>query len=625
MSSVSLFRGDYLKWLARWNFIWCLLLGGLVAVASVMFGPAAPALAADPPDDSACRECHSENQDEFTLPSGETFPLLVPLDALDNSPHHSHAETPVSCTDCHRSRVRYQYPHQPNPAQTRQEFRQEVSGNCQDCHFPHRPLHNDLDVPEADLPMCADCHGSHQIDRVDDVLNSMPANCVSCHTEQTTDWAADYVAPRPGFGQGAEGYVGSDYCAACHDQEYFTWRETLHAQMVQEVSTDSSVIMGNFNSADSALTFGRDEVLYTIGSRWKQQYLTRDEAGKFLILPAQWNIAQRQWAPYNPDTWQTTEWQQACGSCHVTGLDTQTGQFAEFGIGCESCHGPGADHVANPRQVKPFVGVDEQVCGQCHSRGQSPDGLPFPATYRPGDTLTDHFSFTTAESHVWPDGSAKSNYQQYMDWQLGSAMAAATNCTTCHAVHDNGVGRSQLRQPLNDLCVQCHNDKKAIVTHTPYHDRAVNQHDFTCADCHLPKMATSVEPYDISNHSFLQPNPQGTLDHGGLENMLNACNTCHTDVGETPAWAVSTINYAQISVTPMPASVFGPGPTPTSPPPPTPLPSVGQKADVDQVRVETGRWLRNLVFGIAGLMALGIVYLVYRYIKIRGGDNAAMG
>jgi predicted CXXCH cytochrome family protein len=609
--------------LNRWQIAW-IFLGGFIVAVSVMLRPATPALAAGPPDDYACRGCHGNNTQELTLPSGETLPLLAPLDAINSSPHHSSAETPVSCVACHQSRARYQYPHQPNPAQTRREFVLEVSANCQDCHFPHRPLHNNLAVMEDELPVCVDCHGSHQIDRVDDMLNSLPAACLACHADQTPDWAADFVAPRPGLGQGAEGYVGSDHCAGCHEDKYFTWRETLHAGMVQDAVADPAVIMGNFNSADSDLTFGREEVLYAIGSRWKQQYLTRDEAGKFLILPAQWNIAQRDWVAYNADTWQTIEWQQACGSCHVTGLDTQTGEFAEFGLGCESCHGPGAAHIANPKQVKPFARIDDQVCGACHSRGVSPDGLPFPATYRPGDTLTDHFTFTTADSDVWPDGSARKNHQQYQDWQLGNSMAAVINCTACHAVHDNGVAPAQVRLPLNDLCVQCHNDKKAIIAHTPYHDKAIGENSFTCADCHLPKMATSAAPYDIRNHSFSQPNPQGTLDHGGLENMLNACNVCHADVGETPQWAVNTISYAQRAVTPVPASVFGPGSTPTSPLPPTPLPSVGQKADVAKVQVETGRWLRNIVFAIAGLLALGMVFLVYRYFKTRGVDNAAM-
>jgi predicted CXXCH cytochrome family protein len=581
-----------------------------------------PVYADGPPPDYACRGCHGDNQNELTLPSGETLPLLVPLSALDQSPHNATAETSILCTDCHTPRVRYQYPHQPNPAQTRREFASFVSENCQACHYPHRPLHAS-GQPNSALPTCADCHGSHQIDRIDNILDTMPAACVACHTNQTPEWATAYIAPRSGLGQAAEGYTGSYRCAGCHEDIYLSWRETLHARMIQDPAADPSVIVGDFNQPDPDLTFDLSDVVYTIGSRWKQQYLTQDEKGDFYILPAQWNVETGEWVAYKPNTWQENEWQQSCGSCHVTGLNTQTWGFVEFGLACESCHGPGADHAADPEKVKPFAEVDDQVCGACHSRGTSSDGLAFPATYRPGNTLTDHFTFTISKSDIWPDGSAKKNYQQYMDWQLGSPMAldANTNCVTCHAVHDSGIGQAQLRAPLNELCWQCHNDKRAIIEHIPYHDRAISKHEFVCSDCHMPKMATSAGPYDIHNHSFLQPNPQASLDHGGIEAMPNACNTCHTDLGEDPQWAADTIAYVNTILTPVPGAAFGPGPTPTSPPPPTPIPSAGQKAEVEHFQVGTGRGLRNTVFVIFGLIVIGVIYLGYRSVRSRRLNN----
>ena len=122
----------------------------------------------------------------------------------------------------------------------------------------------------------------------------------------------------------------------------------------------------------------------------------------------------------------------------MTGLETADWTFKEFGVGCESCHGPGAAHAADPTNVKPYAEVDDQVCGACHSRGTSPEGYEFPATYRPGDTLADHFTLTTTAEALWPDGSARLNHQQYMDWMLGSTKekSGKVNCTTCHAVHD---------------------------------------------------------------------------------------------------------------------------------------------------------------------------------------------
>ena len=301
----------------------------------------------------------------------------------------------------------------------------------------------------------------------------------------------------------------------------------------------------------------------------------------------------------------------------MTGLNTEQWSFTEFSVGCESCHGPSAAHAADPKNVKPYTEVDDQVCGACHSRGTSPEGFAFPATYRPGDTLTDHFTFTTTAEALWPDGSAKLNHQQYMDWNLGSekAKSGKVTCTTCHTVHDVGLAKGQLQEPLDELCLGCHNEQKALVKHTPFHEEAMTQRQFFCTDCHMPLMATSAVSYDIHSHSFLQPNPQGSIDHGGVENMPNACNQCHSDAGETPDWAVQTISYAQAQAKPSASSFFGPGPTPTSPPPPTPMAAVGQP--VVKAQVETGRWIRISLIVSFWVVVLLVTAWVYYKIRAR--------
>jgi predicted CXXCH cytochrome family protein len=578
-----------------------------------------PVYADEPSPDTACRQCHSDTEQELTLPSGETLPLQVPLDLLDNSPHNTSNETPVTCTNCHRPRVNYQFPHAPNPAQTQQEFVAAMEETCQDCHYPHNPFHPD--ESDADLPTCTTCHGSHDIDYVQNIADHMPNACVSCHTDQTAEWAADLIAPRPGLGKPAEGYAGSFRCGGCHEERYLTWRETLHARLIQDPAADPSVVLGDFESDDPDLTFSLDDVVFTIGSRWKQQYLSRDEDGNFFVLPAQWNVATAEWVPYDVDNWQ-----QECSGCHVTGLDTETWEFAEFSLGCESCHGPAAEHAANPEKVKPFTEVDDQVCGSCHSRGISPDDHPFPATFRPGDTLTDHFTFTTADADLWPDGSGKKNNMQYTDWQLGSGMNVLPDvtCVSCHTVHESGSEPGQLVAPLNQVCVQCHTNKKRVIEHTPYHDipASENDYEYLCSDCHMPRIAASAVPYDIHNHAFLQPNPQASIDHGGLENMPNACNTCHTALAETPQWAADTIAFAAQTIEPTPVAALGPGPRPMSPPPPTAIPAAGQKANAEHYQIEGSRWLRNIFLITAGLVIIGMGYGVYRFIKSRRLTNA---
>jgi predicted CXXCH cytochrome family protein len=263
--------------------------------------------------------------------------------------------------------------------------------------------------------------------------------------------------------------------------------------------------------------------------------------------------------------------------------------------------------------------ADDQVCGSCHSRGTSPEGYNFPASYHPGDTLTDHFTFATEEDYFWPDGSAKSNHQQYMDWTSGNTMASSGDigCTTCHLVHETGEVQAQLQQPTNDLCLECHNEQRALVKHTPFHEQALRQHSFTCANCHMPLIATSAVPFDLHTHAFAQPNPSASIEHGGVDMMPNSCNLCHQELAETPEWAQETIHFSR-GLAPQ-TSFFGPGPTPTSPPPPTPMASVGEAPEEIEIEPPFG-WLRSAVFIAGGLLVVvaiaGIANYMYRRRKL---------
>lgn len=611
------------------------LIFGMSAVVVGIFC-VAPVRAAPPPPDVTCRGCHGDSTRTIQLASGEILSIGIDLAKLADSPHSSDSANPVACTGCHTGRARYQYPHAPNPAASEREFAAAVSENCQTCHYPHKPFHTgEADGEEdgeadgkADMeaqPTCADCHGSHTIDPVENLLNSMPDNCVVCHADKGRDWAVTLITPRPGIGQGEAEYAGSTRCLGCHEELFSTWRETLHAKVIQNPATNAEAVVGDFTLTDPDLTFGLNNVAYTIGGRWQQMYLTQTVSGTLTILPATWVVATQAWEPdaYHQEngTQGNREWLPSCGSCHVTGLDTQTWGFTEFGVGCEGCHGPAAAHAEDPENVKPFVGDDVQVCGACHSRGTSPDGHPFPATYRPGDQLSDHFTLTTDSAVIWPDGSAKANHQQYTEWQLGSkkALAEGNSCVMCHAVHSRGATEGQLKTPTNELCVGCHNKQQALVRHTPFHERAMQSKEFACVDCHMPKLATSATAFDLHSHSFLQPNPQASVDHGGLEAMPNACNTCHQKSGEDPEWAAQTIAYAIEQAGPNPGAFFGPGPTPTSPPPPTPIPSVGTVMKHEPV--QTGQWLRTTFFVFIGVAALGLLLGIINVIRRRRVQN----
>lgn len=592
----------------------------VVAVVLLAFGfglvSGEDSQAQSPLPDLPCRRCHVDLDEELTLPSGQTISLEISIAALNGSPHSYLSQTPVYCTGCHTNKD-YSYPHPTIPAETHREYTQWISQSCDNCHYPHSPLHP-TDGPQEVMPSCVDCHGSHDMAPAEQIGLEMPANCVGCHTDRPLQWAASLIGPRAGFGEGADAYIGSDRCLGCHEDLYSHWQETLHANTIHDVGINREAVLGDFGQEHPALTFDLNAVDYTLGQRWKQLYLAVDEeSGQIEILPAKWIVATGEWDSYVDEAAQA-DWLTECSACHVTGLDTETWTFEEFGVGCERCHGAGEAHAANPEQVEMFAAVDDQVCGSCHGPGESPEGHPFPAGYEPGDTLSDHFRFTEDEAFFWPDGSAKVNAMQYVDWMRGNAMQISqqVNCVTCHATHEVGQAQGQLREPLNTLCVNCHGDKEALVLHTPFHRVASERRDFVCTDCHMPKMATSAVDFDIHSHTFHHPNVDASLDYG-LEAMPNACNLCHTDMDA--AWASNTLTYVAAVTTPAPAAIFGPGPTPTPPPPPTPIPSAGEPPAEVQTPADT--WVRYAFLSLLALSLLGVVYAFIRILQSREPAN----
>ncbi|MBU1207794.1 MAG: hypothetical protein KKH04_12835 [Proteobacteria bacterium] len=70
-------------------------------------------------------------------------------------------------------------------------------------------------------------------------------------------------------------YVGSMECKKCHERKYLEWTTTLHSRIMQDVKANPQVIIGYFKSPSKVRTFKKDDVDYTIGSQWKQQYLKK--------------------------------------------------------------------------------------------------------------------------------------------------------------------------------------------------------------------------------------------------------------------------------------------------------------------------------------------------------------
>ncbi len=362
-------------------------------------------------------------------------------------------------------------------------------------------------------------------------------------------------------------YVGSAQCQQCHEETYAGWKTTLHPYKIQEIG--ENVVLGDFvkdnklavkdkttmmSTEDGKYfitTIGPDgeehtyEVLYTLGSAWKQRYLTKFDNGEFHILPVQWNIREQKWQDYHglgkydyddlKNYWSSKGriWQYKCAGCHTVGFqinydevtDTYASTWIDNGVGCEACHGPGSNHIladslykketiVNPAKI-PQTDMGVMVCGSCHTRGHSAldARYGYPVGYKPGMNLVPLFDPVTREKDTpkrfWPSGDSRSHHQQYLDWKTSEHAKAGVTCWDCHTVHSKGEGRHQTKLAGTSLCKACHGEPREVpglagLSHTI--------HDFgNCVGCHMPPTAKSINSGDIRSHRFKVIKPEVSI------------------------------------------------------------------------------------------------------------------
>ncbi len=334
-------------------------------------------------------------------------------------------------------------------------------------------------------------------------------------------------------------YVGTDECASCHRSLARDHAGTNHALALQEVGRKQEEIIADFSSGedlrqvqfpdeDAPRAFTADDIAYVVGAGLHvQRYLYEIDRNEYIVLPAEWNVADQKWqrldlgAEWTLDDYGFT---QNCAYCHTTGFDPDRGRWKDDGVQCEDCHGPASNHVnlaqdagRNPSDeelaaIRAAIHrtADPQVCGQCHSQGESPDGHPYPVGYTPGANLSDFFTLVPTDSadHWWLTGHGSQQNMQYNEWLTSTHATSLTDmqasdyaddkclachsqdarqvageiaqveagdrdgapldaitvadaqwgvtCTTCHNQHTDSGEPFSLVMAANDLCTSCH-------------------------------------------------------------------------------------------------------------------------------------------------------------------------
>ncbi|MCA9915996.1 MAG: hypothetical protein KC496_21725, partial [Anaerolineae bacterium] len=200
-------------------------------------------------------------------------------------------------------------------------------------------------------------------------------------------------------------YIGRGECNDCHRDVDRAHRDSPHVLALQDVADEENkdAILGDFSQGDDIRTvlfpgeseprpFTAADIVFAMGSgQHAQTYLVATGEHEYLVLPAEWNTLAQAWEPLAlADAWPDPvyDFVTNCAGCHTTGLDASRGRWEDDGVECEACHGPGSTHAdlvddagssIDDEEVAAIRGAiaftsDSQMCGQCHSRGTTPDG-----------------------------------------------------------------------------------------------------------------------------------------------------------------------------------------------------------------------------------------------------------
>ena len=147
----------------------------LLSSAPAFAGVEAPATEAD-----ECLSCHGEESLKVTLESGEEAPLFMKKEVLATSVHKA-----LRCTDCHAGQS--QVPHPERRHKNLVQFRSSFTEACKTCHFENYTktldsVHYGLQARgDVFAPTCVRCHGAHDIGRPAQPRSRISQTCATCH------------------------------------------------------------------------------------------------------------------------------------------------------------------------------------------------------------------------------------------------------------------------------------------------------------------------------------------------------------------------------------------------------------------------------------------------------------
>ena len=364
--------------------------------------------------------------------------------------------------------------------------------------------------------------------------------------------------------QGSAHFVGSSACMECHSEYHADWLSSHHSRMIQDLKKDPSVLVANFSTLPKDANFTFEEVLYTVGGKFKQRFMLRKDINgreDYVLGNYQWNVQTGKWQKFKPwKYWYKNSYphdntqlptSKACDGCHFQGFMSQETRV-EPGIGCEACHGPASKHVENPESKLYKASLSDpvrqnEVCLQCHMRNRDKrlethnmkeiygDARDYPLGYEAGTPLSQYkmvapFVQGVETKEFYANGAAKKNRTQGNEFVHSMKARHGITCINCHDSHtlqptaENNIG--------NNLCLKCHSFGSVIGPHqqslTKHTHHKENSPGSLCVECHMPKTGkhTGKSPLTVRSHLFGFITPDQTIKYK-MPPETNSCFECH--------------------------------------------------------------------------------------------------
>ncbi len=286
------------------------------------------------------------------------------------------------------------------------------------------------------------------------------------------------------------GYVGSDACKDCHEDQFKAYSHTSHSQLSRIGSWK-----GKVTGCESCHGPGKD-------------HIAEGDPAKIISFK-------------NKSSKETAE---TCLSCHAGKEERNNfrrGEHWRNDIGCTDCHSPHSNtsgrNLANSNvlvqpanaekpgfsTIRMLKANDPQLCVSCHNEVKPAFSAPFhhkvlEGAMRCSDCHNPHGGFELKQARLATGGDAaciKCHADKQGPFTYEHAPVKTEGCTACHTPHGSSNPRLLRFAAVNQLCLTCHSvahDVGAIEPAGPQHNQ--NAQYANCTACHVKIHGSRTSP-----------------------------------------------------------------------------------------------------------------------------------